>query len=86
MMLSVSGSILGAIVFAGTVVVPATASADRLDWQPCPDVPEVPVDWAHPNGLKTHIGLAMRPAKTRRAGWARLSWIPAGRVAPGWGW
>jgi pimeloyl-ACP methyl ester carboxylesterase len=57
-------------VFAGTVVVPATTGAAGLDWQPCPDVPEVacatlevPVDWAHPAGQKTHIGLAKRPAK-----------------------
>lgn len=69
-MLTVGGSIIGALVLAGTVVSPATTGGGGLDWQPCPDVPEVqcatlevPVDWAHPDGPKTYLGLAKRPAK-----------------------
>jgi pimeloyl-ACP methyl ester carboxylesterase len=68
--LSVSGSIVAALMIAGTVVVPATAAEAGLDWQPCPGAPdaecatlEVPVDWAHPHGPKTYLGLARRPAK-----------------------
>ena len=75
-MASVRGSMIGALMIAGTVVVPATAAtaatvgAAALDWHPCPGAAEVecatlrvPVDWAHPQGPTTYLGLAKRPAK-----------------------
>ncbi|WP_307796120.1 alpha/beta hydrolase [Amycolatopsis sp. 195334CR] len=57
------------LLVAGAVAVPATANA-AVDWQPCPTgegavcaTIEVPLDWSRPDGPKTKIGLAKRPAK-----------------------
>jgi pimeloyl-ACP methyl ester carboxylesterase len=61
----------GTLVATGVALTPGTAAAaPAIDWQPCPDAPEVdcaaievPLDWAKPDGEKIHIGLARRPAK-----------------------
>jgi pimeloyl-ACP methyl ester carboxylesterase len=63
--------VAGTLVATGVVLTPGTAAAaPAIDWQPCPDAPEVdcasievPLDWAKPDGEKIHIGLARRPAK-----------------------
>ncbi|MFI6025413.1 alpha/beta hydrolase [Amycolatopsis magusensis] len=66
---SLIGGVTGVLIAA--VAVPATANAvDSIDWQPCPNgkgaqcaTIEVPLDWSRPDGAKTRIGLAKRPAK-----------------------
>ncbi|MBB4909729.1 alpha/beta hydrolase [Actinophytocola algeriensis] len=76
----------GTLVATGVALTPGTAAAaPAIDWQPCPDTPEVdcasievPLDWAKPDGEKIHIGLARRPAKDQAARIGSILMDPGG--------
>ena len=75
---SLIGGVTGVLIAAGAIAVPATVNAMEagnqaaaIDWKPCPDgdggaqcaTIEVPLDYSQPDGAKTTIGIAKRPAK-----------------------